>query len=192
MLLFLSPVFEFYNITTVSSLMENMKCKNEASSSKENKKHSINSYTMYSRFVLMALMMFCFMYIIMYTTIDNPRNFISNINNLYITLMMVSVMLLIELWVMRKRYKNRTLNWIIVSIGVFTGLFSWFGIREQVNVDDRQFVKSMIPHHAAALLISEKVHLSDPQLIILQKNIFKTQSAEIKLMKRKLREFERR
>ncbi|KYH06871.1 DUF305 domain-containing protein [Chryseobacterium cucumeris] len=172
--------------------MEIMKHKNEVSSLKEDKKHSINSSVMYSRFVLMALMMFCFMYIIMYTMIDNPRNFISNINNLYMTLMMVSAMLLIELWVMRKRYRNRKLNCIIVSIGVMTSLFSWFGIREQVNVDDRQFVKSMIPHHAAALLISEKVHLSDPQLIILQRNIFKTQSAEIKLMKRKLKELERR
>ena len=48
----------------------------------------------------------------------------------------------------------------------------------------------MIPHHAAAILMSEKAHLTDPELIQLQKNILETQAEEIELMKRKLKEFE--
>jgi len=64
------------------------------------------------------------------------------------------------------------------------------GIREQINVGDKQFAKGMIPHHAAAILMSEKAHLTDPELIELQKNILKTQAEEIELMKRKLKEFE--
>ncbi|MCH5688794.1 hypothetical protein LWM68_33780 [Niabella sp. W65] len=38
--------------------------------------------------------------------------------------------------------------------------------------------------------MSEKAHLTDPELIQLQKNILKTQAEEIELMKRKLKEFE--
>lgn len=173
--------------------MENKQDTHGISSSREGEKHSKHvSSIMYRRFVLMALVMFCAMYIIMYAMIDSLKNLISNINNLYMTLLMTSAMLLIELWVMRKMYTSRAINSVIVVIAIASGIFSWFGIREQMNVDDRQFVKSMIPHHAAAILMAEKVHLTDPQLITLQKNILKAQSEEIKLMKHKLREFEGR
>lgn len=171
--------------------MENTQHKHGIFSSRNAEKHSEPS-SMYRQFVLMAFIMFCVMYIIMYAMIDSLRNLISNINNLYMTLLMTSAMLLIELWIMRKMYTSRAINWAIVVIAVATGVFSWFGIREQMNVNDRQFVKSMIPHHAAAILMSEKAHLSDPQLITLQKNILRTQSEEIRLMKHKLREFEKR
>ncbi|MEF9479175.1 DUF305 domain-containing protein [Chryseobacterium sp. 1B4] len=172
--------------------MENTQHTPGISSSREAEKHSTPSSSMYRRFVLMALVMFFAMYIMMYVMIDSLQNLISNINNLYMALLMTSVMLLIELWIMRKMYTGKTMNRGIVIIAVVTGVFSWLGIREQINVDDRQFVKSMIPHHAAAVLMSEKAHLTDPQLITLQKNILKTQSEEIRLMKHKLREFERK
>ena len=87
-------------------------------------------------------------------------------------------------------YPNKKMNWAIAIISVTVGIFSWFGIREQINVGDKQFAKVMIPHHAAAILMSEKAHLTDPELIELQKNILKTQAEEIELMKRKLKEFE--
>ncbi|MDR6368762.1 hypothetical protein J2795_001000 [Chryseobacterium bernardetii] len=173
--------------------MENREHNHGIVSSGEVEKHSKHSSSpMYGQFVLMALVMFCAMYILMYAMIDSLKNLISNINNLYMALLMTSVMLLIELWIMRKMYTSRAINWAIVVIAIASGIFSWFGIREQMNVDDRQFVKSMIPHHAAAILMAEKAHLTDPQLITLQKNILKTQSEEIKLMKHKLREFEKR
>lgn len=46
----------------------------------------------------------------------------------------------------------------------------------------------MIPHHASAVLMSEKAKLTDPELIDLQKNILETQAKEIEFMKRKLKE----
>jgi uncharacterized protein (DUF305 family) len=48
----------------------------------------------------------------------------------------------------------------------------------------------MIPHHAAAVLMSEKAKLTDPELIQLQKNILETQAQVIEFMKHKLNEFE--
>ena len=54
----------------------------------------------------------------------------------------------------------------------------------------KEFVKGMIPHHAAAVLMSEKAKLTDPELIQLQKNILEKQAQEIEFMKRKLNEFE--
>ena len=103
---------------------------------------------------------------------------------------MVSAMLVIEIWIMKGMYQNKKINWAIITVSLAIGIFSWFGIREQINVGDKQFVKGMIPHHAAAVLMSEKAKLTDPELIELQKNILETQAKEIELMKRKLKEFE--
>ncbi|WP_312296663.1 DUF305 domain-containing protein [Chryseobacterium sp.] len=158
-------------------------------SSGNEEKHS--AYSMYWRFAVMAVVMFVAMYFIMFAMIDGFENLIPNLNNLYMTLLMVSVMMLIELWMMRKMYTHPEINWIIGAIAVILGVFSWFGIREQINIGDRQFVKGMIPHHAAALLMSEKAKLTDPDLIKLKKNILETQVDEIELMKRKLKEMEK-
>ena len=152
--------------------------------------NSSHASAMYKRFAIMAVVMFGAMYFIMYAMIDGLRNLIPNINNLYMTLLMTSAMLLIELVVMKVMYANRIMNWMIAIFSVAVGIFSWFGIREQINVGDKQFAKGMIPHHAAAILMSEKAKLTDPELIQLQKNILETQAEEIELMKRKLKEFE--
>ena len=50
----------------------------------------------YKRFAIMAVVMFGAMYFIMYAMIDGLRNLIPNINNLYMTLLMTSAMLLIN------------------------------------------------------------------------------------------------
>lgn len=171
--------------------MENMENKQEMQHSPKNEGHSGNhSLAMYKRFAIMAVVMFAAMYFIMYAMIDGLNNLIHNINNLYMTLLMVSAMLIIEIWIMKGMYENKKINWGIIIISAAIGIFSWFGIREQINVGDKQFVKGMIPHHAAAVLMSEKANLTDPELIQLQKNILKTQAEEIEFMKRKLKEFE--
>ncbi|WP_312752535.1 DUF305 domain-containing protein [Epilithonimonas hominis] len=148
------------------------------------------SLAMYKRFAVMAVAMFVAMYFIMYAMIDGLNNLIPNINNLYMTLLMVSAMLVIELWIMKGMYQNKKINWAVIAVSLAIGIFSWFGIREQINVGDKQFVKGMIPHHAAAVLMSDKAKLTDPELIELQKNILETQAKEIEFMKRKLKEFE--
>lgn len=151
-----------------------------------------NHTGMYKRFIMMAVAMFVAMYFIMYSMIDGIQNLIPNINNFYMTLLMVSVMLIIELLIMKGMYKNKKINGIIIVFSLALGIFSWFGIREQIMVDDKEFVKGMIPHHAAAILMSEKTKLTDPELIQLQKNILETQANEIELMKRKLEELNKK
>ena len=171
--------------------MENMQNNHHTGHASGHGAHnSSHASAMYKRFAIMVVVMFGAMYFIMYAMIDGLRNLIPNINNLYMTLLMTSAMLLIELVVMKVMYPNRKMNWAIAIISVAVGIFSWFGIREQINVGDKQFAKGMIPHHAAAILMSEKAKLTDPELIQLKKNILETQAEEIELMKRKLKEFE--
>ena len=171
--------------------MESMKKQHGMQHTQKSEENNPNhSLAMYKRFALMAVAMFVAMYFIMYAMIDGLQNLIPNINNLYMTLLMVSAMLIIEIWIMKGMYQNKKINWAIITVSLAIGIFSWFGIREQLFVGDKQFVKGMIPHHAAAVLMSEKAKLTDPELIELQKNILETQAKEIELMKRKLKEFE--
>ena len=171
--------------------MESMKNQHGMQHTQKSEENNPNhSLAMYKRFALMAVAMFVAMYFIMYAMIDGLNNLIPNINNLYMTLLMVSAMLIIELLIMKGMYQNKKINWAVITVSLAIGIFSWFGIREQINVGDKQFVKGMIPHHAAAVLMSEKAKLTDPELIELQKNILETQAKEIEFMKRKLKEFE--
>ena len=171
--------------------MESMENQHEMQHNHKNEKHNTNhSLTMYKRFAVMAVAMFVAMYFIMYAMIDGLQNLILNINNLYMTLLMVSAMLIIELLIMKGMYENKKINWAIITVSLAIGIFSWFGIREQLFVGNKEFVKGMIPHHAAAVLMSEKAKLTDPELIQLQKNILETQAQEIEFMKHKLNEFE--
>ena len=171
--------------------MESMKNQHGMQHTQKSEENNPNhSLAMYKRFAVMAVAMFAAMYFIMYAMIDGLNNLIPNINNLYMTLLMVSAMLIIEIWIMKGMYQNKKINWAIITVSLAIGIFSWFGIREQLFVGDKEFVKGMIPHHAAAVLMSEKAKLTDPELIELQKNILETQAKEIELMKRKLKEFE--
>lgn len=171
--------------------MESMKNQHGMQHTQKSEENNPNhSLAMYKRFALMAVAMFVAMYFIMYAMIDGLQNLIPNINNLYMTLLMVSAMLIIEIWIMKGMYQNKKINWAIITVSLAIGIFSWFGIREQLFVGDKEFVKGMIPHHAAAVLMSEKAKLTNPELMELQKNILETQAKEIELMKRKLKEFE--
>lgn len=62
-------------------------------------------------------------------------------------------------------------------------------MRTQAGVDDKEFLKSMIPHHSGAILMCEQSSLTDPELISLCKEIVKAQNAEIAQMQRILERY---
>ena len=77
---------------------------------------------------------------------------------------------------------------MLIAVGVLVLIGFWLLIRSQVGIGDKQFLKSMIPHHAGALLMCEKSAITDPQIKELCKTILLGQQSEIDLMKRKLEE----
>jgi len=60
----------------------------------------------------------------------------------------------------------------------------------QTGVSDRQLLKSMIPHHAAAILMVKGAKISDPEVQKLGDNIIAAQQKEIDFMKAKLKEID--
>jgi uncharacterized protein (DUF305 family) len=61
-------------------------------------------------------------------------------------------------------------------------------IRWQTGVGDRQFLRSMIPHHAGAILMCEQAPIQHPEVKKLCGDIIKGQQAEIDQMKARLRQ----
>lgn len=88
-------------------------------------------------------------------------------------------------------YPNKRLNLVLIVAGVLALAAFWMFTRRQTAIDDRQFVKSMIPHHSGAILMCEQSDLSDPELQKLCGEIVKAQQEEIDQMKEILQRLER-
>jgi uncharacterized protein (DUF305 family) len=136
----------------------------------------------YIRLLLMTVASFLVMYALMYAMVDRWANVLGNINQVYMAGVMAMPMALIELALMAQMYRNRHLNVVIIAIAVVAWVICWFGIRQQWGVSDRQFLRSMIPHHAAAVLMCERNALRDPKVQDLCKRILDSQRAEIEEM----------
>lgn len=145
----------------------------------------------YGRLLLMTALSFAAMYALMYAMVDRFANVYANVNQFYMAGLMTAAMVLIELVVMRAMYPNRTWN-AFISVGSIVALAVFFVlIRQQTAVTDRQFLKSMIPHHGGAVLMCEQATIADPDIERLCQSIIAGQQAEIDLMKAKLRELEK-
>jgi uncharacterized protein (DUF305 family) len=145
----------------------------------------------YARLATMALFSFAAMYILMYAMVDSFDHVYPNVNQLYMAGLMTAAMVVLELLLMRHMYRNRRANAAIVA-GSTLALIGFFAlIRMQSVVHDRQFLKSMIPHHASALLMCERASLDDPELQSLCASIVDSQEGEIEQMQAMLREHRR-
>lgn len=123
------------------------------------------------------------MYLVMFTMIDGPGEFYLNINNVYMTLMMVSPMAILMLLMMGSMYSNRTLNLGLLAGFAAVFLLSFWAMRTQAMVGDQQFLRSMIPHHSGAVLMCRESSISDPEIVALCAQIEKSQKQEIDQMK---------
>ncbi len=145
----------------------------------------------YRRLLVMTALSFIVMYVLMYAMVDRLANVYPNFNQFYMAGLMTAAMIIIELAVMGSMYPNKKLNVSLAVISVIA--LAGFGglIRQQTAISDRQFLKSMIPHHAGALLMCEQASLQDAELVRLCQSIERGQQAEIDQMKAKLRELEK-
>ena len=125
---------------------------------------------------------FVIMYLVMYTMIATLDHFHLNLNNVYMTLMMVAPMALVMLVAMRSMFKSRRLNIVIVAGAVLVFGASFIAMRTQAAVGNEEFLRSMIPHHSGAILMCEQAALTDPELVSLCAQIVKSQQAEISRM----------
>jgi peptidoglycan/LPS O-acetylase OafA/YrhL len=142
----------------------------------------------YRKLLVMLVLSFMCMYVLMYAMVNSISNVLPNINQFYMAALMAMPMIIIELILMGKMYRNKRLNAFLISLSTIGIIVFFLLIQFQTGVSDKQFLKGMIPHHAAAILMSEQSKTQDPDLKKLQQEIISSQKEEIKIMKAKLNE----
>ena len=131
------------------------------------------------------------MYLVMFTMIWTVRDFFNNLNTFYMALMMVAPMAVLMLLVMGSMYENRTLNVVlyIAFVALFVAAFAF--TRGQTLIGDEQFLRSMIPHHAGAILMCEQAPIQESEIRSLCRSIIESQQSEINQMKAMLSALEK-
>jgi uncharacterized protein (DUF305 family) len=116
----------------------------------------------------------------MVNTLDNAQ---PNLNQAYMAGLMTAPMVIIELALMGAMYPNRKVNLAITAASMLDS--------HQATGGGSRISKSMIPHHAGAILMCQKAPIQDPQITKLCGAIISSQQAEISQMKTKLAELEK-
>jgi uncharacterized protein (DUF305 family) len=122
------------------------------------------------------------MYLVMYTMIATLDDFRLNLNNVYMTLMMVAPMAVVMLAAMRSMFPSRRVNLVVVAVAVLAFTASFAAMRNQAAVGDREFLRSMIPHHSGAILMCREAAITDPEIVALCRQIVESQQKEIAQM----------
>jgi hypothetical protein len=131
----------------------------------------------------MTALSFVAMFVLMYAMVDRFANVYPNVNQLYMAGLMAAPMVVIELLIMRGMYPDTRTNLVFGGVALVALVLFFLGIRAQTAVGDVQFIKSMIPHHAGAILMCDRAPISDAELRRLCGTIAKGQQQEIDQMK---------
>lgn len=146
----------------------------------------------YRRLLLMTALSFVAMYVLMYAMVDRFANIHPSFNQAYMAGLMTAPMVVLELLLMGMMYQNKRWNAGILAVAVIAGIACFTAIRQQAFIGDRDFARSMIPHHGGAILMCRQASLSDPELRELCRSIIAGQQAEIDQMTAVLNQTPRR
>ena len=144
----------------------------------------------YKGLALMTVLHFLFMYAMNYLMVDAASSIFLNVNALYMTLWMVAPSVVIMILLMKSMYPNKKLNSAISGTSILIFVLSFVFIRNQTLVGDKQFVRSMIPHHSGAVLMCREAKIEDAELKALCGQIIEGQLREIEDMKKVLKRLE--
>jgi uncharacterized protein (DUF305 family) len=148
-------------------------------------KHGQMERMHYRMLLLNIVVSTAIMYLLMFEMIWSGPEFFNNLNMLYMALTMAMPMGILMLLLMGSMYQNRRLNGVLYALFALLFAFAFWGVRAQVAIGDRQFVRSMIPHHAGAILMCNRAPIRDAeirQLCFGPNGIVQSQTREIKQM----------
>lgn len=141
-----------------------------------------------SRLLLMAAAHFLLMYALMYAMVDRFENVLPNLNQVYMAAIMTAPMLVLEVLMMGGMYANKQALMLILGASVLVFGAGFAAIRQQWAIGDREFLRSMIPHHAGAILMCAEAPIEDADIRALCERIITSQQDEIDEMKALLAE----
>lgn len=145
----------------------------------------------YRDLLIMTLLSLLSMYLLMYSMVNVFSNVFNSLNEFYMAALMTAPMPIIMLLLMRAMYQDRRLNAIILGVSSLALILFFVLVRQQAGISDKQFLRSMIPHHAGAILMCQQASIQDPEIKVLCRTIVASQQSEIDQMKAKLLELEK-
>jgi len=134
--------------------------------------------------IFMFFASFIIQYFLMPPIMVNKYIYITNnIGKVYMSIIMALFMIFIEIIMHDQSYQIFSLYWyigLLICISIFIYLY-----RNQIAINDKQYLEGMIEHHSMALLTSEEIlkKTDDYDIAKLAKNIIQTQSDELNTMK---------
>ncbi|HEU4689898.1 MAG TPA: DUF305 domain-containing protein [Vicinamibacterales bacterium] len=137
----------------------------------------------YLRLAGMIVLSFISMYVLMYAMVNTPGDVYNSLNQVYMAGLMTAPMVVIEMLLMSGMYKNKKLNSLVIAGSCLAGIAFFLFIRQQTAISDRQFLRSMIPHHSGAILMCNDASLQDQRILELCKTIVAGQQQEIDKMR---------
>jgi hypothetical protein len=111
----------------------------------------------------------------------------NNLGKAYMSASMAIFMLFLEVMMHDYQYKVFSINlYTILAAGLAMFVYLY---RQQIGINDKQYLEGMVEHHSMALLTSEEIlkKSNDYNVIKLAKNIIQTQKDEIKTMRELLK-----
>ncbi|NYG55310.1 DUF305 domain-containing protein [Nocardioides perillae] len=134
---------------------------------------------MYLRFAAMILTAMVVMYWAMFAGTYEWSHVRWSESRLFMALTMGGTMGLVMLAWMLNMYKSTRLNLVIVGVSLLLLAGGIFLDRSQATVQDRAFMRAMIPHHSLAITRSERSELTDVRVCELAVEISEAQRREI-------------
>lgn len=140
----------------------------------------------YKTLIINLVLSFFIMYLVMFLNIADIKHLYFSVTRTYMALLMVFPMAILMILTMRHMYTEKRKNISIVMASILGFILALLGLRNQIFVNDAQYMKAMIPHHSSAIMVSENNVYNDSELKQLAKDIIKAQKEEIELMKKLL------
>ncbi|MDP4540253.1 DUF305 domain-containing protein [Qipengyuania sp. DY56-A-20] len=139
--------------------------------------------SMYVRFMAMIATGTVVMFVLMYFNTYSIDHVFWSETRFWMAFVMGAAMMVVMLGFMWSMYKNRTKNFIILSVAVVVFALALWLVRSQTTVTDTEYMQAMIPHHSIAIMTSERAHIRDPRVRKLAHDIILAQRREIAQMK---------
>ena len=118
-------------------------------------------YTMLALNLAVSLLI---MYLAMFAMIWSFGAFFNNSNMLYMALVMWAPMGILMLLLMPTMYPDKKLNLLLLASFALILMLSFWAIRDQTLVGDKQFVRAMIPHHSGAITMCNRASIRDQEI----------------------------
>ncbi|GAB5374370.1 MAG: hypothetical protein AcusKO_08320 [Acuticoccus sp.] len=137
----------------------------------------------YGRFLAMIATSTVVMFALMYLNTYLIEHVFWSQTRAYMALVMGAAMLVVMLAFMLSMYRNRALNVLLVAAAVVVFGASLWLVRNQATIEDRAYMRAMIPHHSIAIMTSSRANISDPRVRKLADEIIYAQDKEIAEMR---------